>query len=71
MAKKTKSNPKDSSYSAKRRHGLVPHYYDFNSRSYHEGAWKHWRGYSDTERARQGRADTQNHPATGHQFTGF
>jgi len=68
MAKKQKGAPKDSSYSMKRRRGLVPHQYDPNSRSYQLGAHKHWGRLSDKDRMIQGRRDTHNFPARGQTF---
>ena len=68
MAKKQKETPKNSSYSMKRRRGLVPHQYDPNSRSYQLGAYKHWGRLSDKDRMIQGRRDTHGFPVRGQVF---
>ena len=69
MAKKQKGpGPKDSSYSRKRKRGLVPYQYDPNSKSYQLGAHKHWGRLSDKDRMIQGRRDTQGFPARGQTF---
>lgn len=60
---------KTSSYSAKRKLGLVPHYYNPTSREYQLGAWKNW-PERWTESQRYDLALKQTQPReTWHRFT--
>lgn len=36
------TSERKSRYRVKKELGLVPHVYDKNSRSFSEGAWRHW-----------------------------
>lgn len=49
MTKKTGVRTKGR-YQQKREAGLVPHHYDRDSRSFSEGAWKHWPHTRDSNR---------------------
>lgn len=58
-------------YSLKRQRGLVPHFYDQGSRSYHMGADKNWPSRaSQSERAKMAWAETpsNNGYQRGHTF---